>query len=419
MFLSQAYARKLWTSHERKSAQARAFLESEEYILSIRLDDTDIPGIRPTVAYLAFAEHSVTQIADIIVKKLDMLPHGMAINKEIDEVRGAAEVRFRTTLDPDLDHLMQTAMPFLRWKGSALLSTMPVTIEWPQTVKDLIDRHIDLIRTNNWPRGVSAEAREQVAGLYANELSSPHSTRLAAGVRICFAIIRVLAEDHYANAGLSESEIKQLLSMYIASEMAAHVLQIVSFRLIGIEYPEWMKAFYGLESNYGCSFLPGLVLCAKNLAVESVLWVDTNFGEDSRITKYLYAPSSILIQHEHPLQSRDNLLKIIVPQLVAMVAEERLDWNIPSSLLKYPSNYHIRARGECFMDPETLAQPQHQNSMWKIRLHDWCSAKIKEKAYGELGLSTSRSRKSQSHEAMLRWAEWHALSSVGLGIGDD
>src|SRR6266566_5558925 len=48
MFLSRNYAAKLWTNHEREAAQARAFRENEEYILPIRLDDTDIPGILST-----------------------------------------------------------------------------------------------------------------------------------------------------------------------------------------------------------------------------------------------------------------------------------------------------------------------------------------------------------------------------------
>lgn len=47
MFLSEHYARKLWTKHERQSAQARAFEESKEYILPIRLDDMEIPEICP------------------------------------------------------------------------------------------------------------------------------------------------------------------------------------------------------------------------------------------------------------------------------------------------------------------------------------------------------------------------------------
>src|SRR5690349_13729629 len=33
MFISAAYGSKLWTNHERKAAQARAFQEAQEYIL--------------------------------------------------------------------------------------------------------------------------------------------------------------------------------------------------------------------------------------------------------------------------------------------------------------------------------------------------------------------------------------------------
>jgi hypothetical protein len=48
VFISSHYARKLWTNHERKSAQARAFKERSEYLLPARFDDTDVPGILST-----------------------------------------------------------------------------------------------------------------------------------------------------------------------------------------------------------------------------------------------------------------------------------------------------------------------------------------------------------------------------------
>lgn len=52
VFLSQHYSRKLWTNHERESAQARAFAEHAEYILPVKLDSTEVPGIRATTGYL-------------------------------------------------------------------------------------------------------------------------------------------------------------------------------------------------------------------------------------------------------------------------------------------------------------------------------------------------------------------------------
>src|SRR5437016_2356268 len=48
MLLSKHYAEKLWTKHERAAAQARAISKQDVYILPVRLDATEIPGIIPT-----------------------------------------------------------------------------------------------------------------------------------------------------------------------------------------------------------------------------------------------------------------------------------------------------------------------------------------------------------------------------------
>jgi len=53
MFLSHHYAAKLWTTHERRAAQARAFEENQEYILPVRVDDTEVAGILPTIGYVS------------------------------------------------------------------------------------------------------------------------------------------------------------------------------------------------------------------------------------------------------------------------------------------------------------------------------------------------------------------------------
>lgn len=71
VFLSAAYAQKLWTSHELKSAQARAFSENREYILPARFDSTKIPGMRDTVAYVDLRTKTPEQLADLIANKLE------------------------------------------------------------------------------------------------------------------------------------------------------------------------------------------------------------------------------------------------------------------------------------------------------------------------------------------------------------
>jgi hypothetical protein len=70
MLLSEHYARKVWTNHEREAAQARAFQEHRDYILPVRLDDTEIPGILPTIGYLRWPPEDSESIADAILIKL-------------------------------------------------------------------------------------------------------------------------------------------------------------------------------------------------------------------------------------------------------------------------------------------------------------------------------------------------------------
>lgn len=72
MFLSRYYAGKLWTDHERQMAQARAFEEQKEYILPVRFDDTEIPGITSTISYIDANEYEPKQLAEMIVEKIKM-----------------------------------------------------------------------------------------------------------------------------------------------------------------------------------------------------------------------------------------------------------------------------------------------------------------------------------------------------------
>ena len=74
MFISRAYSDKLWTNHERQSAQARAFQESQEYILPARFDDTEIPGMLTTVGYVDLQGLTPKQLSDLTIAKLGRAP---------------------------------------------------------------------------------------------------------------------------------------------------------------------------------------------------------------------------------------------------------------------------------------------------------------------------------------------------------
>jgi hypothetical protein len=70
MFVSRYYAEKMWTRHERRSALARALEERVEYVLPARFDDTEIPGLQPTIAYQDLRNLTPEQLGELILQKL-------------------------------------------------------------------------------------------------------------------------------------------------------------------------------------------------------------------------------------------------------------------------------------------------------------------------------------------------------------
>ncbi len=67
---SERYVEKMWTIHERRAAQERTLHErGADYIIPIRLDNAEIPGVPSTIGYLSYAA-GPQAIADTLVKKL-------------------------------------------------------------------------------------------------------------------------------------------------------------------------------------------------------------------------------------------------------------------------------------------------------------------------------------------------------------
>lgn len=74
MFISKHYKEKVWPNHERKAAQSRALEESQEYILPARFDDTEIPGLLPTTAFIDLRTQSPVQVALLVCEKIGYNP---------------------------------------------------------------------------------------------------------------------------------------------------------------------------------------------------------------------------------------------------------------------------------------------------------------------------------------------------------
>jgi TIR domain len=70
MFISKHSVRKPWPTHERQHAQARALVAREEYILPARFDDTEVPGLTPTVAHIDLRGIAPKDFAALVHAKL-------------------------------------------------------------------------------------------------------------------------------------------------------------------------------------------------------------------------------------------------------------------------------------------------------------------------------------------------------------
>lgn len=134
MLISEHYATKQWTNHERRAAQARAIRESSEYILPLRLDDASVEGILDTVGYVDYRKSTPEQIVDLISEKVRIYNKANGIVYEIVRVE---DVFAKQQLGPKggrpiRDSDMRTKCPACA--SEQLLSEAPLSLNGDETV---------------------------------------------------------------------------------------------------------------------------------------------------------------------------------------------------------------------------------------------------------------------------------------------
>jgi hypothetical protein len=91
MLISRHYVQKMWTNHERQAAQARAVKEKEEYILPIKLDNSDISGLTHSIAFITWPPETAKTIADKIEYKLGIEKSSSSLSSESSLNNGRIE----------------------------------------------------------------------------------------------------------------------------------------------------------------------------------------------------------------------------------------------------------------------------------------------------------------------------------------
>ncbi|MGO9570529.1 MAG: toll/interleukin-1 receptor domain-containing protein [Desulfomonilaceae bacterium] len=99
VLVSSHYSKKIWPRHEIQNAFARALQENREYILPLKLDDTAIPGIPPTIGHHDLRHSSIEETVDLIMTKLGKAGVERDDHQE-KERRGATEKTSEIPLPP-------------------------------------------------------------------------------------------------------------------------------------------------------------------------------------------------------------------------------------------------------------------------------------------------------------------------------
>jgi len=72
IFVSRHYREKAWTRHELRSALARAVAERQEYILPVRIDDTVLDGLLPTLMFLDLRRDTAAEVCARFCEKVGL-----------------------------------------------------------------------------------------------------------------------------------------------------------------------------------------------------------------------------------------------------------------------------------------------------------------------------------------------------------
>src|SRR6266508_547168 len=135
IFVSKHYVKKAWTKHELRSAQARAFQQNSEYILPIKLDDTELPGLPTTIAYIDLRHTSIQEIVSLLSEKLGVAqrPNVEEISKLItkgntdDRLSAISKIaifNIKDLLDTTIDAMLHDLSPLVRERAAWALDNL-------------------------------------------------------------------------------------------------------------------------------------------------------------------------------------------------------------------------------------------------------------------------------------------------------
>ncbi|HXA20282.1 MAG TPA: toll/interleukin-1 receptor domain-containing protein [Thermoanaerobaculia bacterium] len=152
-FISKDYVRKEWPLREFRAAKRADKTRDYDSILPVRIDDSALTGLRRTVQYLSTQDHTATEIADGLIRRLRALS-------------GSSAARVVTARRRDMARLAGATREAL---GIIVTSPLPADTHW---LTELFPR-IDWKRNSPFSAGSTSSKAQDGASKPRRQLSAP------------------------------------------------------------------------------------------------------------------------------------------------------------------------------------------------------------------------------------------------------
>lgn len=354
IFISDAYLKSPYTQLELQAAQARALESDEPYIIPVRLDETKVPSLLPTVVYVS--GKTPEGLAELISSKLLLNePPGFKLSTT-PPMAEALLIRFESVIQPYMETFRHTIKRFEHWAEEKLWS-VPVELRIFQPLQRLIDDSKDFRLTDSWAsEGISEEARQGFSKIYDERVPLFLSNTIK-GVQILV--------HHYWFA--RESRLEQVVRKFLMTRMTMLCRLLFGYRLIGMQSSELESMFPNFAYVYSEGVMTGLPYACFLDQDERFLWVDVEGRDTSTAIIWpqnhfrLYAPSELLLSiRQSGILTADQFDRFFATQFLHSELEK-----MPGQPLyyfaQYPDRLRLSVRGEWAIDTQHFEQHSTSN----------------------------------------------------------
>lgn len=370
VFVSHAYASKPYPRLERQSAQARAIESEEPYIIPVRLDDAEILGLLPTVAYIS--RKTPESLSQLIASKLMLTETPGFRSAEISTKGGALLLRFISLIEPDMEAFRQTIQNYRHW-AEEKLRYVPVELRIPEPLEIQINDAKAFRLKDSWKSDdICDDARKHFSEMYDKCIPKFLGDTIK-GVQI------LLQCYSFSQANRLEFVVRR----FLMTRMTILCRLLLDYRLLGMPAIEWEQMFSHFSHAWSEWVMYGLVYACFLDGDERFLWVDTDGRDTSRSIIWpqgrfrLYAPAEMLITRDHSDElTPDQFDRFFAIQFLELELEKE-----PGQPLfyfaQYPDRLKLTVRGEWAFDTQHFDQHGTSNfggkplfeSVGKLRQH--------------------------------------------------